>query len=426
MGICNSFAKVLDVTFSHKVQEISWHYSIWDTLAAWPESIPLCFIGGNVGFAFLGTCFTEIPFSTFSQKKVSRHQRMPNSPLPFVSGYIGAISYDDYSCHMGKSSRVFSVFGGLAFDLRFNKVYISGSLKHPLGQHKIDLQFLADRITVQKRKNSNSCQLFPYKEESHYINSVEAAIDEIVAGRYYQINILRYFHLKATFQDLIQRLARYSGPFGAVLRFENGTEIISFSPERFFTFKATEQSIFIQSQPIKGTRSTQGHSGEELINSPKDLSELRMIIDLLRHDLLNICYSGSVKVSQDATLVKHPTVHHLEAIIAGTIRENITIAAILQAMCPGGSITGAPKLEVMKAIKSYEIRNRGYFMGSCFYFDPNSCRFDSSILIRTVVKDNRSAVYEYAAGSGIVKDSIPHEEFRETITKCQVIQQQNQ
>jgi para-aminobenzoate synthetase component 1 len=92
---------------------------------------------------------------------------------------------------------------------------------------------------------------------------------------------------------------------------------------------------------------------------------------------------------------------------------------LVAAACPGGSITGAPKAEVQAAIRAYEGRPRGYFMGNAFYLDDGGA-FDSSILIRTLVRQGDFA-YAFAAGSGIVIKSDPETERREIAAKCGVL-----
>ena len=90
-----------------------------------------------------------------------------------------------------------------------------------------------------------------------------------------------------------------------------------------------------------------------------------------------------------------------------------------KALMPAGSITGAPKIEVMKAIRELETSDRDWFMGSAFYLDENGS-FDSSVLIRTLWEDTDGNL-RYAAGSGLVIKSCPHDELQEIDTKCRVL-----
>jgi para-aminobenzoate synthetase component 1 len=144
-----------------------------------------------------------------------------------------------------------------------------------------------------------------------------------------------------------------------------------------------------------------------------------MIVDLLRNDLNRVSLADSVRVVCPHRLISHPTVHHLEAEIDARLRPDLTLGDFLDAVCPAGSITGAPKIEVMRAIQEFEGRDRGYFMGHIFYLDDRG-RFDSSILIRTLVRDE-SGLDEFAAGSGLVVHSDPERERREVEAKCRVV-----
>jgi len=153
--------------------------------------------------------------------------------------------------------------------------------------------------------------------------------------------------------------------------------------------------------------------------STKDRAELHMIIDLMRHDLYGASVPGTVRVLHAGRLLSLASVHHLEAEVCATLRPGITIGALLAAVCPGGSITGAPKQEVMLAIRAYEDRPRGYFMGHAFYAADGG-GFDSSILIRTLVQQGAGS-FEYAAGGGLVIGSDPVGERREIAAKSRVV-----
>ena len=145
-----------------------------------------------------------------------------------------------------------------------------------------------------------------------------------------------------------------------------------------------------------------------------------MIVDLMRNDLHRVCQPHSVEVTDPGSLHSFRHVHHLIADIGGYLRRDLSLGDILRALCPGGSITGAPKIEVMKAIDSYEPSTSGYFMGNICYFDPVTNYFDSSILIRTVVKLGANP-YRFAAGSGLTINSSFSQEWAEIAAKSKVV-----
>jgi para-aminobenzoate synthetase component 1 len=144
-----------------------------------------------------------------------------------------------------------------------------------------------------------------------------------------------------------------------------------------------------------------------------------MIIDLMRNDLNRICVPGTVKVKDANRLVSFINVHHLVGAVTGQLRDGLKIQDFLTALCPGGSITGAPKIEVIRAIREFEGRPRGFFMGHAFMLDESGT-FNSSILIRTLQKV-AGKDYEFSAGSGIVIHSDPKSERFEIDAKCNVL-----
>jgi para-aminobenzoate synthetase component 1 len=256
----------------------------------------------------------------------------------------------------------------------------------------------------------------------------EAAVAEvtarIAAGEIFQANIARRWRGALIQQarpfDLFVRLAEQSpAPYAAYLRLP-GQAIVSNSPERFL--KLTPDGV-AESRPIKGTAS-RGRSpaedacrAEALARSQKDRAENLMIVDLMRNDLARVSQPGSVSVPQLCAVETFANVHHLVSTVQARLREGVGAADLLSAAFPAGSITGAPKVQAMKVIAHYEAP-RGPFFGSMFFagFDGS---FDSSVLIRTIAltEEDGGWTFEARAGGGIVADSSPVEERRETEAK---------
>lgn len=264
--------------------------------------------------------------------------------------------------------------------------------------------------------------------DQDYLTTVAAVQEDIRAGRFYQLNLLRYFCLHGLHrgQQLLERFATHAGPFGSWLRLCDGLEVISLSPERFVQGSLDGGNFQVITQPIKGTAprfsdsALDQEAAQGLLASPKDRAELAMITDLMRNDLFRVCRSGSVRVERPFELQSFANVHHLVSTVSGLVQPQMTWQPFWERLCPGGSITGAPKVEVMKAIRTYEGRDRGYFMGNFFAWDPGRGHLDSSILIRTVVK-RPGGQYEFAAGSGIILGSEPEQEQAEIAAKSRVI-----
>jgi para-aminobenzoate synthetase component 1 len=143
-----------------------------------------------------------------------------------------------------------------------------------------------------------------------------------------------------------------------------------------------------------------------------------MIVDLMRNDLSRVCAPGTVRVPELFALERYATVHHLVSTVVGDLMPGADGLDLLRAAFPGGSITGAPKIRAMEIIAELEPSNRGVYCGSIGYWSLTGA-LDTSIAIRTaVVRGGR--VY-FSAGGGIVADSDPEQEYRETLDKVRAI-----
>lgn len=252
-----------------------------------------------------------------------------------------------------------------------------------------------------------------------YMKSVKKSIDYINAGDSFQINLSqRFWHPK--FCDdisLYDSLIKVSpAPFACYISTPSGT-IISASPERFLTLRGNK----VVTSPIKGTR-PRGKTPEEdealalaLLNSPKDRAENIMIVDLLRNDLGRVCSYGSIQVEEICKLESYSNVHHLVSKVTGKLIDGSDGLDLLLACFPGGSVTGAPKIRSMEIIAELETSPRGIYCGSAGYIGFDGT-MDTNILIRTIFSSGDWL--QFGAGGGIVADSIPNEEYNETLNKA--------
>lgn len=143
-----------------------------------------------------------------------------------------------------------------------------------------------------------------------------------------------------------------------------------------------------------------------------------MIVDLLRNDLGRSCAVGSVKVPELFALEIYPNVHHLVSSVSARLADGKDPLDLLAGCFPGGSITGAPKIRAMQVIEELEPVRRSIYCGSILYLDVRG-EMDSSIVIRSLlVKDG---VVSCWGGGGIVADSDWQDEYRESITKVEVL-----
>ena len=245
----------------------------------------------------------------------------------------------------------------------------------------------------------------------------------ICAGDIFQANVSQRFEatLNESPWDLYRRLrTRNAAPFAAYLDLPEAT-ILSASPERFLH---VDVDGHVETRPIKGT-SPRGHGpehdaalGQALTESAKDRAENLMIVDLMRNDLSRVCAPGTVRVPELFALERYATVHHLVSTVVGQLEPGFDGFDLLRAAFPGGSITGAPKLRAMEIIAELEPSCRSVYCGSIGYWSVTG-ELDTSIAIRTAVA--RGGRVYFNAGGGIVADSIPEQEYRETLDKARGI-----
>lgn len=255
------------------------------------------------------------------------------------------------------------------------------------------------------------------------MEQISAVQQYIGDGDIYQANLAVPWIVRTRESPVViyRRLCQYTqAPYSAFLRFADH-HVLCASPELFLQ----RTGRLVRTEPIKGTRPRYRHdqAGDdnqrrELLHSVKDQAELNMITDLLRNDLGKICEYGSVQVEEPRRIQAHPTVWHTCSALIGTLRQPLRgsgWAAIIQAMCPGGSITGAPKIRAMQIIAELEPVPRELYCGHIGWI--NGASGAANIVIRSIfMRGTHATVY---AGAGIVADSCAAEEAREIATKAQ-------
>jgi para-aminobenzoate synthetase component 1 len=257
-----------------------------------------------------------------------------------------------------------------------------------------------------------------------YVDAVARVREYIVAGDIFQANLSQRFQAPLAEPPfrLYRRLRRRNpAAFAAYLGFDD-LAVLSASPERFLLLDRRRRQV--ETRPIKGTRPRglgpmhDAALGLALSESDKDRSENVMIVDLLRNDLSRVCRPGTVRVPELFALEQHPTVHHLVSTVVGELAEGADAVDLIRAAFPGGSITGAPKVRAMEIIAELEPTRRGVYCGSIGYLSATG-DMDTSIVIRTFLA-LRGRVY-FQAGGGIVADSDPEQEYRETLDKARAL-----
>jgi para-aminobenzoate synthetase component 1 len=253
---------------------------------------------------------------------------------------------------------------------------------------------------------------------SDYLSALEKIHAYIASGHVYQVNMSQRFSMSygGSGFDLFRRLFHMNpAPFFAYIHADNH-EIVSTSPERFLH----QNGKIIETRPIKGTRK-RGDTKEEdqilreeLLTSSKEDAELSMIVDLMRNDLGRVCKKGTVKVTEHKRVETYQNVFHLISIVSGELADGYDSVDVIYATFPGGSVTGCPKVRCMEIIDELEPTCRHLYTGSIGYISLHDT-MDFSVAIRTaILTQNR---IHFGVGGGIVFDSNPKDEYKETLHK---------
>ena len=263
--------------------------------------------------------------------------------------------------------------------------------------------------------------------EADYLDRIRQIHEAIRRGDTYQINYTTRLHLQAYGNPVsLYRRLRQPVPYAVLSHLPDAAGksawTLCFSPELFLKIGADGT---ISTEPMKGTAPILGDGQDErraaeLQADPKNRAENVMIVDLLRNDLGKIAQTGKVSVPEPFKVSRFGSVWQMTSTIQAQALPHITVADILRAAFPCGSITGAPKRMSMQIIESLEAEPRGLYTGSIGYLKPceGGLGFEGifNVVIRTLsLKPVSDDLYHgvYGVGSGIVIDSDPAAEYRE-------------
>ena len=265
----------------------------------------------------------------------------------------------------------------------------------------------------------------PSVTKHEYNESVTRIKNLIAAGDTYQVNYS--FPLTSSFSGdsyvwfralcRSQRGARYSAYLDL-----GRYKVLSLSPELFFERRGDH----VVTRPMKGTvqRGRTAEEDEELAhwlqNSAKNRAENVMIVDLLRNDLGKVSVAGRVHVSSLFDLEQFETVWQMTSTVEAELRSGTSLAVLMGALFPCGSVTGAPKIRTMQIIRELERFPRGAYTGTIGLLRPGGdCTFN--VAIRTVVIDTETGVATCSVGGGITIDSTAEDEYEECLVKSRFL-----
>jgi anthranilate synthase component 1 len=262
--------------------------------------------------------------------------------------------------------------------------------------------------------------------KADYLKAVDRAKELIAAGDFMQVQVGQRIKKRYTESPLsLYRALRSLNPSPYMYYYHFGDfHVVGASPEILVRQENTVEGTKVTIRPLAGTR-PRGATPEqdkatelELINDPKERAEHVMLIDLARNDIGRIAKTGTVKVTEAFAVERYSHVMHIVSNVEGVLNDGMTSMDVLKATFPAGTLTGAPKVHAMELIDQLEPTKRGIYGGACGYLSYAG-DMDVAIAIRTgIIKDQ--TLYVQAA-AGVVADSVPEMEWRETEHKARAL-----
>jgi anthranilate synthase component 1 len=283
-------------------------------------------------------------------------------------------------------------------------------------------------VKTASRQTGGSGKAHPNMSRAQYEQAVTVAREHIAAGDIFQVVLSQRIDRQtpAAPFDIYRALRRLNpSPYMFFFDFdglggEQPLHLIGASPEMHARLEGRQAAV----RPIAGTRRRGTDAQEdtaladELLADPKERAEHVMLVDLGRNDLGRICEFGSVQVAEQMTVERYSHVIHLVSHVEGRLRSGQDAFDLLAATFPAGTVSGAPKIRAMQIIHDLEAEPRGPYGGAVGYFGYDGS-MDTCIAIRTIVM--QGATVSMQAGAGIVADSIPENEYQETLNKLNAL-----
>ena len=259
-------------------------------------------------------------------------------------------------------------------------------------------------------------------EQAEFETAVSKVKEYIEAGDVIQTVLSQRFEKEFTVPPIgLYRALRTVNPSPYMFLFEDPEfSVVGASPEIHVRLTGSEIDI----RPIAGTRRRGRNEKEDLeleadlLSDKKECAEHLMLVDLARNDIGRVSEYGSIKVSDYMTIERYSHVMHIVSQVQGTLAKDKTAYDLMKATFPAGTLSGAPKVRALQIISELENSQRGLYGGALGYFSYNG-NHDSCIGIRTAVIKNQTIYIQ--SGAGVVADSIPQEEYIETINKAKAM-----
>jgi anthranilate synthase component 1 len=399
--------------------------------------------------------FVNSPLEVIS-KEIGKYKPVILPELPrFFGGFVGYIGYDTVrhfeklpdKRHKGLNlpdiflmlMDTLLVFDNLSQKIKvISNAYIEGDPEEAYlnSGRKIDriITKLKSKVSIprnpllkQKGPEKTEEPRSPWDEtvfssnfkQDDFFKAVEKAKAYVRAGDVIQVVLSQNFQKEVNVHPVnAYRALRTINPSPYMFYLNTGKcTLVGSSPEVLVRLEGDT----IELRPIAGTRK-RGNTKErdawleqDLKNDPKELAEHIMLVDLGRNDVGRVAVTGSVEVTELMTVERYSHVMHIVSNVVGKLKQGSDAFDVLEASFPAGTVTGAPKIRAMEIIEELEPTKRGTYAGCVGYFDFSG-NMDMCITIRTILFKKNTAYIQ--AGAGIVADSIPEREFKETVNKA--------
>jgi len=406
------------------------------------------FLGGD---PFLITRYRDGQPAGFMQNLRSTMARfksvkLPNLP-PFTGGAVGYFGYDMVRTiedipktgrdDLGIDDAALMFYKTvLAFDHLRHQIHIISNIMGDESREPIEVQYnkAVDEIRqieqilrapleiLEVARNGKELVVRSNFEKKDYLNAVAAAKEYIAAGDIFQVVLSQRFEvdLPASPFEIYRALRIVNpSPYMYFLKMPDAS-IVGSSPEMLVRVRNRE----VEYRPIAGTlprgkdEAEDEALAEKLRDDEKERAEHLMLVDLGRNDLGRVSKYGTVRVQDIMFIERYSHVMHLVSSLKGELRDDVDRWDTLMACFPAGTVSGAPKVRAMEIIDELEPTKRCVYAGAVMYVDFSN-NLDSCIAVRTlVVRGNKGYIQ---AGGGIVADSVPENEYLETVNKSRAL-----
>lgn len=379
---------------------------------------------------------------TYLKERFQRYRFVPNAELPrFSGGVVGYFSYDTVRLleHLPASKphsapapeASFGFYDTiLAFDHLKQQILIIANVfleegaslreSYDLAMARIEETKAALRQPLQRqpgRRNGHTDVRSNFTR-SDFCEAVRRAKEYIRAGDIFQVVLSQKFSRKVSAApfDIYRALRQINPSPYMYFIHHDGQNIAGSSPEMFLRVENGQAVV----RPIAGTRPRGRDADEdarlarELLADEKERAEHVMLVDLGRNDIGRVASYGEVQLTEQMIIEKYSHVMHIVSEVRGRLRPGLDALDAFQACFPAGTVSGAPKIRAMEIIEELEPERRGLYAGALGYLDFSG-NLDTCIAIRTM--EIRDGVAYFQAGAGVVADSLPENEFNETVHK---------